>query len=343
MKQLIKIIPLAALFSLSLIGHAADYPKVIRFVTTGSSYSNGIPGPAIVNVIDTQNLLKEEFKKEGIKIEEILVKNAGPGINETIAANLADFGSCGDFPLLIGKAGGLRTKYIIGTERGYNTYVIARPELHITSVQQLKGRKVAYLKGTNGHLNFINVLESHGLTEKDIKGVNLSGSDGQAALAAGSVDAISSGYDRPLVDQGVAVEVYNTRHAPLNSKPRSGLVVTEEFAQKYPDITKRVVKVFIKAAYWASQDKNREAITQLQVKAGNKYKYIIQEYDGLTNKQKFNPLITQDDVDGYKKVLAFADKRKLIRKTFDIEKWVDKSYSEAAVKELGLANFWATK
>jgi len=343
MKKWIKaFLPVAVLLVMGTNADGAVNPRVIRFAYPAAT-NPGYAGSPVINVINDQGLFEKEFAKDGIKIEQSYIKTAGPGTNEGFAAGLFDFADYGDFAIVLGKAGGLKNRLILAPSKGGNVYVLARAALHIKSIKDLKGRRVSYWKGTVLQTQALRVLEAHGLTEKDIRQVNLSLADAQAALAAGSIDALVAGYDRPLIDQGLATLVYDTRNFPVSKRFREGLVVSEDFARKYPDITKRVVKVFIQAQHWLSQEKNKEQIAQLLVKTGAKYKYIKGEIGvgNLPVKEQYNPLPNKEFIDGYKDLVQYSLRNRLIRTNIDVDQWVDKSYADAAVKELGLQNYWA--
>lgn len=66
---------------------------------------------------------------------------------------------------------------------------IARAASGIKGAADLRGRKVAYQRGTTGHFSLLKYLEIAGLTIDDVQGVSLSGADGFTALAQGQVDA----------------------------------------------------------------------------------------------------------------------------------------------------------
>lgn len=343
MKKWIKVLPVALLLFMTIAAQAAENPKVIRFAQSGSLIALGKPSMALINVISQRHLLEKEFAKDGIKLDFYNSKSAGPGVNEALAAGLADFGSYGDFPALIGKSGGLKTKYILSTELGNNTYVAARKELGLHSIKELKGRTVAVQKGTAAQPPFVKLLLANGLTEKDVKTVNLNSTDAQAALIAGGVDAIVTGYDTPVVDLGTAVLIGNTENFAFQDRQLSGLVVTEEFAKKYPDIVKRVVKVYIEADYWASQEGNRAELYKIMVNVGGHYKDIKRQYGLFPLKERYNPVPLENTISHYKDLVEFSLKNKLIRKSFDVDQWVDRSYSLAALKELGLEKYFSTK
>jgi sulfonate transport system substrate-binding protein len=66
---------------------------------------------------------------------------------------------------------------------------VARVASGVKGAADLRGRKVAYQRGTTGHFSLLKYLESVGLTIDDVQGVSLSGADGFTALAQGEVDA----------------------------------------------------------------------------------------------------------------------------------------------------------
>jgi len=339
MKKWFTVLSVASALFIGIVAQAEEKPTVIRFGSVGNplgkSYASGTDG-----VVDVQNLLVKEFAKDGIRIERTYYTATGPGLNEAFAAGLLDFGDYGDLPIVVGKAGGLKTKFILPTGKGNNIYIIVTPQSKISSVKDLRGKKIAVTKGTYLHLTLNRVLEANGLTEKDVHLVNLSTSDAQNAISTGSVDAFASVPDRPLVDEGLAKLIYDTRNDPQKWRGRGALLVSEGFAQKYPGITKRFVKVLIKAAYWASQEKNREAYIQLVLKTGSGYKVTKEDLAGQDLQAKFSPLADPATVNQYKEIVDFAFSRGLIRKKFDVDKWIDRSFADAALKELGLQNYW---
>jgi sulfonate transport system substrate-binding protein len=59
----------------------------------------------------------------------------------------------------------------------------------ITSIQQLKGKKIAYGSGSSGNYQLLTVLNAAGLTSKEVTLVNLQPAEALAAFTSGSVDA----------------------------------------------------------------------------------------------------------------------------------------------------------
>ncbi|HVR53380.1 MAG TPA: ABC transporter substrate-binding protein, partial [Pseudorhodoferax sp.] len=168
--------------------HAA--PEVIRIgVATAGGGDPVTWGGSPGGVARSQQWLEQEFKGSGTKIEWLFFKGAGPAVNEALSNKQIDFAYQGDLPSLVGRANGLNTRLLLASGTRNNLYVVVPPKSDIQSIKDLKDRKVSIFRGTNGHLVAINVLAANGLTERDIKGVNLDTGSAQAALVSSGVDA----------------------------------------------------------------------------------------------------------------------------------------------------------
>lgn len=318
--------------------------KKPRVIYIGSAYGGGYGKPfsdGTIGIVHVKGLLEEEFKNDGIKIEWYFFKGAGPAVNEAVANNALDFAYQGDLPSIIGKAGGLKTKLIAAGNVRSNVYVAVPSDSSITSIKDLKGKKVGVFKGTNAHLTINRILEANSLTEKDLKLYNLGLADGEAALSSKDIEV--GFYWNGLLKLrtlGIVKIIYSTKEGPDNWKNFGGFLVTEKFAKEYPEIVKRVVKIYVKAAQWGSQEENREELFELLAKLGTPFSNIKEEYAGDLLKIRNSPLLDEFYFLHYKEGVAFSKEKALIRNTFDVDKWIDKSYLESALKELGLENYW---
>jgi sulfonate transport system substrate-binding protein len=344
MKRSIAI--LAALISLIAYGaapaHAAENkPKVIRI---GSAYTGGNGKPysaGIIGLVHAKGLLEEEFRNDGIKVEWFFFKGAGPASNESLANGAIDFAYIGDLPAIVGRAGGLKTKFIAGGSKWTHVYIAVPPDSQIRSIQDLKGKRVGLFKGTNAHLTFARILEANGLKESDLKIYNLGIADLDAALKTKNID-VAVGWTNNLIlrTQGNAKIIYTTKVSPRDWRNTGGFYVTEKFANTYPDITRRIVKRYVEAARWGSDEANRNAYISFTEKIGLPRAFTIEEIEGRSLKDVNDPLLDTEYVNHYANGIAFAKQRGLIRNTFDVNTWVDRSYLNAALKELKLEGYW---
>jgi sulfonate transport system substrate-binding protein len=194
--------------------------------------------------------LEKEFANDpNIKIEWTFFKGAGPAVNEGFANDQLDFAYQGDLPALIGRATGLKTKYLLASGARKPLYLAVAKDSGIKSIEDLKGRKIALQRGTNGHLAAIKILEAHGLTERDVQVVNLDSAGTVAALTSKDIDAAFG--DTQLINlaaKGAADVIYTTKGDDPRFGRNAGIIGREAFIDAHPEITQRVVDAFVKAA-----------------------------------------------------------------------------------------------
>jgi len=115
---------------------------------------------------------------------------SGPPMMQAMASGSVDVGGVGDAPPVFAASGGEAIE-IVGARRtnGDQDAVVVPKGSPITSIQQLKGKKVAYASGSAANYNLLTVLGKASLTTKDITLVNLQPADALAAFTSGSVEA----------------------------------------------------------------------------------------------------------------------------------------------------------
>ncbi|MEI4483358.1 MULTISPECIES: ABC transporter substrate-binding protein [unclassified Phyllobacterium] len=286
--------------------------------------------------------LEKEFAGDpNIKIEWFFFKGAGPAVNEAFANNQLDFAYQGDLPSLIGRANGLKTKYLLASGARKPLYLAVAKDAAIKSVADLKGKKVAYQRGTNGHLAAIKILEANGLTEKDLQVINLDSAGTVAALTSQDIDAAFG--DTALInlaEKGNAKVIYTTKGDDPRYGRNAGIVAREDFIEKHPEITQRVVDAFVKAAQWSSDEPNRAALFDLWHKSGTSIP-ILEEYfrnDKLAYRN--SPLIDDLLVSQYREQGVKAKEFGLIRREVSTDGWFEPKYLNTSLQKLGLRNFW---
>jgi len=335
-------------FGTSVAFSAENYPKAIRIGSSGGAYGKAFIGGTL-GIIHAKGLLEEEFKKEGIRFEWNFFKGQGPACNEAFANDNIDFSENGAFPGVIGVAAGLKTRLILGSGPGKGNTIMIPRDSKITTVQQLRGKKVGVIRGTNTEYTFLKTLELHGVNVKELTLLNLQATDTEAALSTKDVDAGVVGTR--IRDTGVAKVLYSgvpsiryiapKKEFPDSSGAVSGVYVTEKFAKKYPDVVKRFVKVYLKASRYVADEKHRTEIFKLWSQAGTPLANLKESNRDDSSYELSRVLIDDFHKDQLKRLLDFAVQKGYVKRSFDINKWADTSYQEAALKELKLENFWA--
>jgi sulfonate transport system substrate-binding protein len=153
----------------------------------------GIPAGTVINFGDQQQdfqtLLKSSGALDGapykVNFDEF---NSGPLVDAGFAANRIDVGFMGDLPASLAAKSGLPVKTVaVALPIGASEYLLAKPG--ITSIAQLKGKKVAYTTGTAEQAFALRALATAGLTQSDVKQVNVSLLQLGTVLETGAADA----------------------------------------------------------------------------------------------------------------------------------------------------------
>jgi sulfonate transport system substrate-binding protein len=324
---------------------AADLPKVIRLGFPGAGTGNRpISGGSPLGTAELQGLFEREFEKDGIKIEWYHFRQAGPAINESFANGLLDFSYEGDLGMIIGKAGGLRTRVLAGCAVRLPVSIAVPADSPVRSVADLKGKKVVIAKGTALQLAANRILAKFGVSEKDLRVVNIVGPGANDVLATKDADAaVSTGSAfYPLRDRGVARILYESPDVLI----QGGFIGTDDFVQRYPEITRRVVRLFVQAARYSSDEANRSAVFKLWAQDGSGFGYYQESFTDKQT-QRPTPLALRETplLDGYwtaryREAISDALRYRLIRKDIDVDAWVDRRFLDEALRELGLERHW---
>jgi sulfonate transport system substrate-binding protein len=320
---------------------AEDKPSVIRIGFPNVGVGNRpISTTSALATAHLRGSLEEEFKPDGITIQWNFLRGAGPAVNELYANGLLDFSTLGDLPSVIGRASGLKYRVLAGSAVRSNIYLSVPSDSNVQSVKDLRGKRVAVAKGTATHLAGVKILERFGLTEKDVKLINMEVNAAQLALVTRDIDAAFGDRDYlRLRDQGVTRVLFTTRGQDAALTSNSTFLGSEPFIQKYPSITKRVLKVLVQNAKYLAETPPTQ-VYQLWTKSGTTFSAFREDGQGVDPKYRFSPLLDPYLAARYKFQLDQAKRLNLLRNTFVYEEWLEPKFLNAALKELNLENYW---
>jgi sulfonate transport system substrate-binding protein len=333
----------ALLLAASLAGIAAqagENPTVVRIAFSGAGTGGRPLGSGTVLAIAHQlGSINKELQADNIKVEWNFYPGAGPATNEALANKLIDFAYHGDLPLIVGRSTGLKHKVLLSLGRFGNTYFVVPAESNAKTLADLKGKRISVNKGPAGQLTLNRVFERYGFKEKDFKVISMNTDNTKAALATGDIDgAIISPFD--LQSRGIARILFEIPRDPKVTSVGT-FWVTEDFEKKYPATTQKVVTALVKAAHWASEEKNRDQVFKYWGAAGSvPYSDFLKTWDGYTLKERNSPLLDEYYVTTLQRAIAEAKGFKLIRRDVSLDYWLEPKYLNNALKELGLQNYW---
>jgi sulfonate transport system substrate-binding protein len=323
---------------------AASLPKEIRIGVPGAGVGNRpSSGGSIIGLVHARGLLEQEFKAEGIPIRWNFLRGTGPAINECFANGLLDVASQGDLPNIVGRAGGLPTRFLLSTGRGSTAYVGVPAGSSAHGLKDLVGKRVALPKGTYYQLVANRVLEGQGLSERDFKLVNMETAAAKAALVTGDIDAAWGGSDYlQMQDQGTVRVIYTTKGDNPRYLGSGGFLAHGDFHAQYPEVVQRIVTTYLRAAHWAAEQEktNRDVVFQLWAKSGTPHSVYKREWQGVSLRSRNSPLVDDYIVEYYRRASEDAKRFALIRRTFDLDAWWELGYLQRGLKDLGLATYW---
>lgn len=320
--------------------------RVVRigFASIGGG-NRQFTGGSPVAAAHAEGWLERDLADErGLEIRWFFFAGAGPAVNEALANNQLDFALQGDLPSVIGRANGLRTKLILANGVNNPIYLAVPPDSDIQGVADLRGRQVAWHRGTNLHLVIAKVLAANNLTERDLRAVNLDFAAADAALASRSVDAV---FGSPTIfalrRRGLAKIAYTTKGDNPAFGRHSHVLVQEAFEQANRELVGRIVNSFVRAADWASKEENREALFEIWGKSGHSIENFREDFEGLPLAHRNNPLLDAFLQGQYRVQADQALEHRLVRRRVDTAGWFDTQYLDAALRDLGLERRWARR
>jgi sulfonate transport system substrate-binding protein len=231
---LVGLLPGASLF-------AADKPQEIRI--DWATYN-----PVSI-LLKNKGLLEKEFAKDGISILWVQTVSSANAL-QFLNAGSIDFGSTAGSAALIARVNGNPIKSIYVFSRPEWTALVTTRDSKINKIEDLKGKKVAMVRGTDPHIFLVRALLSAGLTDKDITPVLVQQhADGGTALLRGDVDAWA-GLD-PMMAQKEIEDGARLFYRNAAANTWGILNSREEFLKDQPDIARRVLVVYEEARKYA--------------------------------------------------------------------------------------------
>ena len=245
----------AALAVLAAPARAEAVPKEIRIGTQKGGFF-----PAVRQRRTVENV----FAPLGVEVKWIDFQ-FGPPLLEAINVGSVDFGYVGDSPPIFAQAANARIRYVAGVRQEGNTQAIIVPkDSPIQTLADLKGKRVAFGKGSSAHNLLVAALEKAGLSWSDITPAALAPADATAAFVKGSVDAWSI-WDPYLA---LAELKENARVIAFDKdvhKPNSFYIASTDFVDKYPAVLGRLNAAFASEGVWA--ETHHEEVAQAQAEA----------------------------------------------------------------------------
>lgn len=200
------------------------------------------PWNAAFDVAYQKGYFDEVFAEDNVTIEVSNFEN-GPAVNEAFLSGSVDIvNGIGDQPIVTALNVGQVDARILSTASIMpNMGIIVGNDTGISSVADLKDKKIAVQIGTSAHKALLYILQDNGVAAEDVELVNLSGSDTAiAALEKKEVEAaFLTGYAFTTAEEkGIGTEIANAQAHPMYTY----IEALGSFVDEHPDLVEKFLQ-----------------------------------------------------------------------------------------------------
>lgn len=219
----------------------------------------GYQKSGILVVARQQGTLDARLKALGVESVRWIEFQYGPPIMEALGIGAVDLGAAGDTPPVFAQVAGAKIVYAAATP-AQQSAILLPPDSTIRTLADLRGKKLAFAKGSSSHNFVVQALAKAGLTPSDVTPAYLNPADAVAAFSRGSVDAWAV-WDPyfALAEQRHGAKVLTTTDGILESN--SFYLANRDFASRHPDVLKGALEGIRSSTEWAAANRNKLAQT----------------------------------------------------------------------------------
>lgn len=284
----------------------------------------------IAGVAQKENFFEEELSKVGYEPDYQGFAQAGPAINEAFASGAIDAAIYGDMPVVTAKSNDVDVKVIASVTSKLEYAIVAANDANISSVQDLKGKKIAVGFGTGPYRYLGNFLSKNDLSiNSDVEIIN-SSTDGPTMLSSGQIDAfvtqLSAGYAYQAANIGKVV--FTTRDDETFSD-QMVLAVRTEFLENNREAAVALVRALYDAYDFAKTDP--EGVYS-DLATENFPKEIQEQVYSDQSFEYFDPTIDDLTIEKLKDLIKYEKDNQLISSEVDVDSLIDKSITAEAGK-----------
>ena len=234
-------------------------PRLVRAADKVTKLTIGYQKNGDLLVLKEQDTLSKRLAQQGVALDWVEFQS-GPPLLEALNAGSVDFGATGDTPPIFAQAAGANLVYVgYVAVPGASNAVVVPKDSPIKQLTDLKGKKVAFTKGSSANNVIVQVLNHAGLSYSDITPVYLQPPDAAAAFQQGSIDAWSIWdpfYAIAVMKFGARVLTDGVGIAPSNSF----FLANKDYAAKAPQVLSVVVEELDHASQWEATHQDDQAV-----------------------------------------------------------------------------------
>jgi ABC-type nitrate/sulfonate/bicarbonate transport system substrate-binding protein len=241
-------------------------------------------------------------EKQGLKFEEFAVPSGNLTMQQMVGRQV-DLGTYAGPSFVLGHARGGLVAIAQIEEVGKTVRIMARKELGVKTVADLKGKKIANQSGSSIAQVFTDTIAPKaGLKKEDWQEVRMNVNDMVAAMAAKTVDAMINvePYNAIAEADGLAATVMN--YWDVDRMPVF-MAATPDFVNAHPDETVRYLRAWLQVADDFKNNKNKVSDTIYAFYKSKGYKMSPDTFAQAIATVEVNPVFPSN-LSGYMKEQA---------------------------------------
>ncbi|GAB1541703.1 aliphatic sulfonate ABC transporter substrate-binding protein [Scytonema sp. NUACC21] len=283
-------------------------------------------GMALLNILKAQGNLEKRLQPQGISVTWNEFSSTAP-LLEGMGVGAIVFGGGGGTGSVFAQASDKAfVRVAISTSSTRSSAILVLENSPIKTLADLKGKKVAFAKGSSSQYMIVRALEKGGLKYSDIQPVYLTPAEALPAFERGDFDAwviwdpYTAEAERKLPTRLLAdnITVFGEK-APIESP--AFYYASPDFVRAHPDIVKIILQELEKAGNWSKNNyKDSAKLLSKLYKVDLATMEIVEERGG---ERKVLPL-TDEVLTGLQNMADTFYELKVIPKKIDVK---DKNYN----------------
>lgn len=323
---------------------SAQESKVIKVgIGIQNTTTNTVTGGIVIKELGLLNkFLPHTGKYQDVKYR-IDWQNftSGPPVTNAMVANKLQIGMMGDYPLIINgytfQSNPDSKSYLVSllayNAEGSGNGVVVNKDSPYYRLEDLKGKSVSVPFGSAAHGMLLKVMQDHGWPDDYFKLSNQSPEVGSSNLQEHKIDAHADfvPFTELLPFRGYARKIFDgaETHVPTFH----GVVVRQDFADKYPEVVTAYLRAMLAADAWVKANP-QEAAEKIAQWTGTD-KEVVYIFLGKGGIMTLDPTLKPQWLQTIHYDAGVLRRLGKIR-NFDAKAWVNDTFIRRAYQESGL-------
>ena len=186
------------------------------------------------------------FKAKGLEVQIQSIEDVGARKQAIVAKRIQGMAASVDVSVAaLGEGVPLKFVWAFDASAGADGILVTKAS-GIKTIADLKGKEIAYHKGSASHLMLSTLLKKNGLKDEDVKSVEMKASEAASALMAGKVPAAVT-WEPHITKAAAAGNVILATSKDTPALIADVLALHEDFVKTNPDAVQKIVAALSEA------------------------------------------------------------------------------------------------